>query len=350
MSEQKFISGKNLTNVNLEHGNVNIYMTGNAVVTSSEAHNEPDKKAIKDSPTKGSIKAAKKFWRVIILFVLGLAGLMLTNIMNNVRIVVPTNDSNDTAIVSSDTTSNDEIVIDIDKNQESDTNSNDETVTAVYETTSWTVEENELTIVYRNSENLTYTAKFKLEKSDRDLRYIIRRLPANTKINIPDGWTLDTVRDVVTISDISKTRPLGADAVIISGVNTVITKTHDVRFTARYLGIASEHYATMDWLEHNGVLSVSYKGSDGSRMLTKTLTFNKESEGGDNRYVISSGLPAHTEINLPEGWTLDTVENAVDVRERSKIMPIGENAINIAGENVVVTKYSNVPFTARHSD
>ena len=32
MSEQKFISDKNLANVNLEHGNVNIYMTENVVI------------------------------------------------------------------------------------------------------------------------------------------------------------------------------------------------------------------------------------------------------------------------------------------------------------------------------
>ena len=84
--------------------------------------------------------------------------------------------------------------------------------------------------------------------------------------------------------------------------------------------------------------------------LSKTLTFNKESIGGDNRYIIPSGFPAHTRINLPEGWTLDTMKNAVDISDQSKITPIGKITINIAGANVIVTKYSNVPFTVRRSN
>ena len=39
MSEQKFISGKNLTNVSLEHGNVNIYVTENVETSTPETQN-----------------------------------------------------------------------------------------------------------------------------------------------------------------------------------------------------------------------------------------------------------------------------------------------------------------------
>ena len=39
MSEQKFISDKNLANVNLEHGNVNIYMTENVVIKAPDTQN-----------------------------------------------------------------------------------------------------------------------------------------------------------------------------------------------------------------------------------------------------------------------------------------------------------------------
>ena len=39
MSEQYFKSDKNLANVNLEHGNVNIYMTENAALKTPDAQN-----------------------------------------------------------------------------------------------------------------------------------------------------------------------------------------------------------------------------------------------------------------------------------------------------------------------
>ena len=39
MTEQKFISDKNLTNVNLERGNVTIYMTENVVIKAPDTQN-----------------------------------------------------------------------------------------------------------------------------------------------------------------------------------------------------------------------------------------------------------------------------------------------------------------------
>ena len=221
-------------------------------------------------------------------------------------------------------------------------------VSVTYETTSWNITGNNLVVNYKGSDGSTNTKNFVLNNEGGDKRYIIEQLPALTTINLPENWTLDTIKSAVEINDTSKIQMLGTDNVIISGPNKITTQYYNVSFTARFSEsekiITDLYYNTTNWEAKNNVLNISYKGSDGSN---KTLTFNKIYDDGDEYYVLS-GLPAITKIDLPESWTLDTIKDSVVVKDEGKVTALGGGAVKISGSNIIVTKYENVPFTARY--
>ena len=110
----------------------------------------------------------------------------------------------------------------------------DTPATVTYQTTNWSITGDKLVIEYKGSDGSTNKSEYEQVNSGGDRYFKIQTLPAYTTITITSEWSLDTMKDAVTIGESSRVTSLGGGAVKIFGSNFVITKFYGVEFTARY--------------------------------------------------------------------------------------------------------------------
>ncbi|MBQ7216232.1 MAG: hypothetical protein IJS39_09650 [Synergistaceae bacterium] len=203
-----------------------------------------------------------------------------------------------------------------------------------YSTTRWELSGNQLVIDYKASSGNTSTAKFSLTASNGDNRYIITGLPANTTVNLPANWVIDTDKRAVTVSDASKTSPLADEyGIRISGAASVKVNYEGITLTARQIQNVTR------WELSGNELVLECSG--------KTYRFPQYDSDGDKYFVIA-GLPNGAVISLPENWTADTDGRAVTVGDASKLAYLThEGGVRISGACTIMVNYAGITFIAR---
>ena len=203
-----------------------------------------------------------------------------------------------------------------------------------YNTTRWEIVNNELVIDYKSSSGNTTTAKFPLQTSGSDSKFIITGLPANTTVNLPANWTIDTDERAVTINDTSKSASLADQyGIRISGAASLKVNYDGITLTARQIQNVTR------WEISGSELVVECAG--------KTYRFSQYNADGD-KYFIVAGLPNGAVINLPENWTVDTDGRAVTVGDASKSAQLAsDSGVRISGACTITVNYAGITFVAR---
>ena len=226
------------------------------------------------------------------------------------------------------------------------------TITAIYDgimftarqiqkSTRWELVGNELIV-----DCAVTTYRFQKYNADGDEYFIVKDIPNGAEINLPAGWTVDTDKRAVTVSDTSKVSQLTDEyGVRISGACTIMVNYAGITFVARQLPSGyRDTYVTTRWEVVNNELVVEYKASSGSE---NTAKFQLQTLNGDNMYIVA-GLPENITINLPANWAVDTDGRAVTVSDASKVSRLADaDSVRIAGACAITVNYDGITFTAR---